>query len=336
MAVQEAAQDKPVYFKPRRLGHANLWVDDRPKSEAFYSQVCGLTLEFWEPDLEASFLGTGNTPHDIGMIKTTGGKARYGRDGLLQLPEGIGVERGLGHLAWELENEADLVDAFGRLQEAGIETDMTVDHQVAHSIYMFDPDANQIEFYCDTVKEWRTVIQGEMELITGFWTPGETKAFTEPRYDPDPEIRVVDTAPVHPRRITHTLLKTDDVDRLVDFYSTVGGMTPVYSAGDNSMVCLRGTHEAYRFHLAVSQVGAGEKIGYHHVSFELANEPAVDEAEKAVTAAGYAPEKSVDHPSKRGFFLIDPDGLRSEYFVRRDDAYVDMTQVPPEERAFLI
>ena len=100
------------------------------------------------------------------------------------------------------------------------------------------------------------------------------------------------------------------------------------------MVCLRGTHD--RFHLAVSQVGAGEKIGYHHASFELANEAAVDEAEKAVTAAGYAPEKSVDHPSKRGFFLIDPDGLRSEYFVRRDDAYVDMTQVPPEERAFLI
>ena len=213
---------------------------------------------------------------------------------------------------------------------------MTVDHQVAHSVYMFDPDGNQVEYYCDTVKEWRTVIQGEMELITGFWTPGETDPFSEPRYDPNPEIRVVDEAPIHPRRITHTVLKTEDVDRLVDFYTTVGGMDPVYSASDNSIVCLRGTHKSYRFHLAISQVNPGEKVGYHHASFELADEAAVEAAEKAATAAGYPPERSVDHPTKRSFFMIDPDGLRSEYFVRRDDAFVDLTAASAEERAFLV
>ena len=64
-----------VYFQPRRLGHANLWVENLSRSQSFYNAVCGLTVEFWEPDLVASFLGTGNTPHDLGMIETTGGKA---------------------------------------------------------------------------------------------------------------------------------------------------------------------------------------------------------------------------------------------------------------------
>ncbi len=32
--------------------------------------------------------------------------------------------------------------AFGRLKDDGVPTDITVDHQVAHSVYMFDPDGN--------------------------------------------------------------------------------------------------------------------------------------------------------------------------------------------------
>ena len=132
------------------------------------------------------------------------------------------------------------------------------------------------------------------------------------------------------------MLKTGDVDRLVDYYATVGGLTSVYSASDNSLVCLRGSHDSYRYHLAISRADGNEKIGYHHSSFELESEGAVEEAEKAVAAAGYAPEKSVDHPSKRSFFMLDPDGLRSEYFVRRDEAFFDLTQAPAEERSFLI
>src|SRR5262245_35250471 len=103
------------YFRPRRLGHANLWVKDLKKSERFYNQVCGLTVEFTEPDLVASFLGTGHTPHDLGMIETTNGEARLGRNGLLQIPAGVGTKRGLNHIAWELENEAELVAGIRKI-----------------------------------------------------------------------------------------------------------------------------------------------------------------------------------------------------------------------------
>ena len=63
------------YFRPRRLGHVNIWVDDLKRSERFYNECCGLTIEFSEPDLIATFLGTGQTPHDLGMMEADTAKA---------------------------------------------------------------------------------------------------------------------------------------------------------------------------------------------------------------------------------------------------------------------
>ena len=60
-----------------------------------------------------------------------------------------------------------------------ISTDITVDHQVAHSVYMFDPDGNYNEFYCDTVRDWRKVLHGAMDLITSHWDPLSAEGFTD-------------------------------------------------------------------------------------------------------------------------------------------------------------
>ncbi|HTW88596.1 MAG TPA: VOC family protein [Candidatus Binataceae bacterium] len=322
-----------TYFRPRRLGHANIWVKDLGRSERFYNEICGLTIEFTEPSLVASFLGTGHTPHDLGMIETTGGKARYGRDGLLQIPEGIGLDSGLNHIAWELENEAELVAAYQRITANRIPFDQTVDHQVAHSIYMFDPDGNYIEFYCDTVKEWRTVLHGPLDLISGAWNPEAAQPFTDSRYDLDPEVRTVDQATVHPRRVTHVVLGSADLPRMLDFYTTVGGMRPVWSAADESIVCLRGSSQDYRYHLAIYRAPAPV---YHHVAFELDSEAALLDALARLDARGIVPEKIIDHPSKRSFFLLDPDGLRSEFFTRRTADFVDLSDETAAARAYLI
>jgi len=321
-------------FRPRRLGHANLWVKDLKKSEAFYNATCGLAIEFWEPGLKATFLGTGNTPHDLGMIEVTGGKARYGRDGILMIPEGIGLEPGLNHLAWELENEAELVDAYKRAKGAGVEMAMTVDHQVAHSIYMFDPDGNQIEFYCDTVKDWRKVLHGEMDLITGNWTPGETEPFTDSRYELNPAIREVAKAPVHPRRVTHAVLLTDDLKGLIDFYTSVGGLD--VSHRSKGAVWLRGSQSQYRCNLALLKRERGQDKGYHHVSFDLADAAAVDTAEAALKGRGIKPEKSVENAWKRSIFVLDPDGLRSEYVAYKRLGCGDIDAAPAAEQPYLM
>jgi catechol 2,3-dioxygenase len=333
--MSQPAEDR-VLFRPRRLGHANLWVEDLKRSESFYNRVCGLTIEFWEPDLVATFLGTGNTPHDLGMIQTTGGKARYGRNGLLQIPEGVGVHVGLGHLAWELENEVQLVDAYQRARRAEVKLDLTVDHQVAHSVYLFDPDDNYMEYYCDTVKDWRKILHGEMELITSAWTPGETEPSSESLCEENPELRFNPDSPVHPRRVTHGVLLTDNLERLTRFYTTVGGLGIVHR--DDGVVWLRGSLPRYLYNLVICQRrGApGEPAGFHHVSFELENEAAVETAERELRQRGIEPEKTIDHPTKRGFFLLDPDGLRSEYYARRSAEFAEIAGEAPEARAFLV
>jgi len=300
------------YFAPRRLGHVNLWVDNLANSERFYHERCGLTVEFSEPDLVATFLGTGHTPHDLGMIEVTRGVDRYGRNGLLQLPGAIGRDIGLNHLAWELENEAELVAAYKAMKADGIDMHMTVDHQVAHSVYLFDPDGNYNEFYCDTVQDWRTVLHGPMDLITSAWDPLAAPPFTTGRYDTAPELRTVEAAPIHPRRVTHAVLQTTNLPRLIDFYTTVGGLTLV--AEDHGVAYLGGAHRAYRHHLVLV---AGATCAYSHVAFELADEAALEAAMQALAQRGIPLDAMVDLPWKRAFFLRDPDGLLSEWYVAR-------------------
>ena len=58
-----------VCFRPRRLGHANLYVSELERSMAFYNQVVGLEEVVREPAIHAGFLSNGNTHHDIGMVE---------------------------------------------------------------------------------------------------------------------------------------------------------------------------------------------------------------------------------------------------------------------------
>ncbi|HBT33824.1 MAG TPA: dioxygenase [Pusillimonas sp.] len=330
MDAGTATAQEHRYFRPRRLGHVNLWVDDLKISERFYSEVCGLNVEFTEPDLIATFLGTGHTPHDLGMIQKTNGVDRYGRDGLLQLPGTIGLHAGLNHLAWELDNEADLVKAYRHLKQDEIETDITVDHQVAHSVYMFDPDGNYNEFYCDTVKDWRNVLNGPMELLTSHWDPLTAEGFTEGRYERNPVLRTVEGAAVHPWRLTHATLQTADVARLVDFYTSVGGLHVV--ARDNDVVYLGAALSEYDYNLVLVP---HETAAYHHASFQLKDEAALADAKAALARAGVEIIREADLPWKQSIYLRDPDGMLSEWYVARRDTR-DLAQCGDVPLAFAV
>jgi catechol 2,3-dioxygenase len=237
---------------------------------------------------------------------------------------------GLGHLAWELSNEVELVEGYRRAKADGVALDMTVDHQVAHSVYLFDPDGNTMEYYCDTVKDWRKILHGEMELITAGWDPEEGEPFSEPRWEENPEIRTVAEAPVHPRRVTHAVLLTSDLERLARFYRDVGGLEEVHR--DDGVVFLRGSLSRYPYHLVLCRKDAGDECRYHHVSFELENETALAKAEAELQARGVEPEHVVDSELKRSLFLRDPDGLLSEYYVRRAPGFPALGKISQEAR----
>ena len=83
----------------------------------FYNSVVGLEESYRRPAIKAGFLGNGNTHHDIGMVEVTSPLSRTD-------------EPGLNHLAFELENEVDLVAGYQKAVAAGIEFPRTVDHDI--------------------------------------------------------------------------------------------------------------------------------------------------------------------------------------------------------------
>ena len=304
-----AAAD-PV-FRSRRLGHVNLFVDDVDRSTRFYNDVCGLALEFRELGLRASFMGTGHTPHDLGMIETTKGKDRYGKDGHLQLPKEAGETVRLNHIAWEIENEVELVAGYKRARARGVKIGRLADHQVAHSIYVADPDGNVVEFYVDTVHDWRKVLHGDLDLITSTWDPEGAEPFADSRYDLEPAVRRVEQAAFHPRRLTHVVLATHDVSRQEAFYTDVAGLQTVQRAAGGDIVLMRGRYDAVPFHLGIVKVGAETATGLHHFALEL-DEPA--------PASAAAIERRIDSVSKASTFLKDPDGFLIELFTTKPGA----------------
>jgi catechol 2,3-dioxygenase len=268
------------------------------------------------------------------MIECTHGKDRYGKDGHLQIPASAAANIALNHIAWEMPNEAELVAGYERAHAAGIDISRTADHQIAHSVYMRDPDENVVEFYSDTVKDWRNVLHGEVDLITSRWDPSQSDRSEVPLHDPNPEIRVVTEAPIHPRRLTHAVLRTKDIGVMCTFYENIGGLTPVYRQGDD-LVLLRGSHSGYRYHLAIVSV-SDQEPGLHHFALEVADRSTLEASSQELQRRGFVIEKKFDGPIKHSLFLIDPDGFRVEFFTSKDGSFSELQARPVSDLPFLV
>src|SRR5262249_38046780 len=150
-----------------------LFISNVDRSVAFYNNICGLEKVRLEPGIRAGFLSNGNTHHDIGLVEVST-EPTIGRDGHVQPSSGRGKQPGINHFGFEMENEADLVRSYERARKAGIKIHATTDHLISRSVYIFDPDGILLEFYADSVEDWRTIFNLEREdLVSGPWTPGE-------------------------------------------------------------------------------------------------------------------------------------------------------------------
>lgn len=314
--LAELGTEAGACFAPRRLGHVNLWCGDLAASERFYNKACGLRVEFTEPGLKASFLGTGHTPHDLGLIEVTCGTARLGRDGQVQLAADAGPAAGLNHLAWEVENEKVLVEGFKRLRDMDFRIGFTADHQVAHSVYVEDPDGNRNEFYADTVKDWRSRFSGEMDLITSFWDPLSAEGFTDGRYDDAPVLNPRGEGDVYPWRVTHAVLRTARLEEMERFYTAVGGLQVAarHLVAGRWVVYLKAALPAYDHALVLVEA---PQAGFVRSTFQLRTEADLEAGLAALRKNGHRLEAEVDRPWKRAVFLSDPDGLGCEFYVRR-------------------
>lgn len=299
-------------FRPRRFAHSNLFISDVLASMDFYQRIVGLEEVFQEPDISAGFLGNGNTHHDVSVTQVSD-ESLIGREGQVLVPEEFGRRPDLFHIAFEMENEAELVAAHARAVDYGVTIIMTVDHSFAKSVYLLDAERNMLEFTSDSVHDWRaTYREFEGKLVTGPWTPGEFEPETERYYSPDPDLRRIEDTAVHSLRTTHAVLGCRDLDRQLAFYREVGGLEIAMRSESSRIAVLKGTAADYS--MVLFQAVGDQAPGYHHMAFEVS--PADFDGDiRRLEQSGIAIECRLDHPAKKAVLLRDPDGHGVEFYA---------------------
>ncbi len=128
-------------MKVKELGHVVLYVADLQRSVAFYRDVLG-----WEAlgdvrlGAPAAAFSSGRTHHELLLIEV-GADAQ---------PIPGGRRLGMYHFGLKVgDSDDELRDALRAVQEAGVTVVGASDHTVTHSLYIHDPDGNEIELYID-------------------------------------------------------------------------------------------------------------------------------------------------------------------------------------------
>jgi catechol 2,3-dioxygenase len=129
------------------LGHVVFYVRDLEQSLHFYEQAVGLQVKGRIFDNRAVILTGGRSHHELLLIEV--GEA----DGP---PQGRRI--GLYHVGWKIgEDLQALREQRDKLIELGYPPEAMSDHRVSQSLYLRDPDGNEVELFVDNPKyDWRT------------------------------------------------------------------------------------------------------------------------------------------------------------------------------------
>jgi catechol 2,3-dioxygenase len=134
----------------KELGHIVLYVKDLDASRRFYRDLLG-----WKEVVHAAGVAaysSGRTHHELLLIQV-GSEAA-------PIPQRPRV--GLYHFGLKIgESDEELRAAIARLREAHVPIVGMSDHGVTHSVYLLDPDGNEIEIYIDVQPaQWRENPEG--------------------------------------------------------------------------------------------------------------------------------------------------------------------------------
>lgn len=128
----------------KELGHIVLYVTNLTRLADFYKD----TLGFAEitRDQKTALFSSGRTHHELLLIEI-GGMPKVKHS----------VEPGLYHIGFKIGDETESVrQAYKELMEKGVTIIGSADHSVTHSLYILDPDGNELELYADVSDEWKT------------------------------------------------------------------------------------------------------------------------------------------------------------------------------------
>jgi catechol 2,3-dioxygenase len=131
------------------LGHLVLYVSDVERSAAFYGDLLGWKPVFEPaPGMPVAAFSSGRTHHELLLIEVGDGAAA----------PAAGRRLGLYHFGLKVgESDDELREAVSRLKDAGVTIVGASDHTVTHSVYVLDPDGNEVELYVDMPGvDWRS------------------------------------------------------------------------------------------------------------------------------------------------------------------------------------
>jgi catechol 2,3-dioxygenase len=133
-------------MKAQYLGHVVFYVKNLDQSLIFYRDVVGFQEVGQIFGGKAAALTSGRTHHELLLIEV----------GDVPGPPS-GRRRGLYHIGIKVgESLDDLRAAKQDLDQAGITIDGMSDHTVSQSLYLQDPDGNEVELYVDAPEvDWK-------------------------------------------------------------------------------------------------------------------------------------------------------------------------------------
>ncbi|MHB8619318.1 MAG: VOC family protein [Chloroflexota bacterium] len=124
----------------KELGHIVLYVRELDRSRRFYGQVLGWKEIPQDSRSPVAAFSSGRTHHELLLIEV-GSEAE-------PIPSGSRV--GLYHFGLKVgETDDELRQVLGTLQANDVKIVGASDHGVTHSLYIEDPDGNEIELYID-------------------------------------------------------------------------------------------------------------------------------------------------------------------------------------------
>jgi len=322
-----------IAYRPRRVGHVNLFVDNMEETCAFLHDVCGFEQTGIIGKSRSAFYSNGNTHHDIGFIETDAYVSFRKKYPDPADPPGRGTVPSLNHFGWEMEHEKSLVDAYNRALAQGVKPRIT-NNGTSLSNYLFDPEGMQHQFYADEELDWRKVYTGgDVDLHRpASWVPGKLPPSTERNYDPAPKLRRDTSAPLHPMRVTHGVIVANHYDQTLDYYMRIAGLEPIYTGKDGSFCYLRGA--ASHFDIVLLRATTGLPGGFHHASFEVWPDEDLDRAEAALKARGVRILHRANLPHKSSLCLEGPSGIPLEFYIRRSTDFSSVDGFDPATRAF--
>ena len=128
------------------LGHVVLYVRDLQTSLRFYQQLLGLEPQGSIFNDRAVMLTGGRTHHELLLLQVGDAPGPL-----------LGKRLGLYHIGWKVgDSEAELRAIKDKAEQMGYAIDGSSDHWITKSLYLRDPDGNEIECYVDNPDyDWR-------------------------------------------------------------------------------------------------------------------------------------------------------------------------------------